>query len=226
MPSGGFEGSKLESTMTTLKIDLYSDIVCPWCLIGQRRLDQVLDKHFPDLEVDIEHHPFMLMPDCPPQGWKTADLLKARGMDPTAMRARPEAEAREVGLTLDLSLQQTLYPTVAGHTLIRHARALGTQHQLAQALEAANFVEARNIADADVLADIAADHGFDRDEAKRLVQSPAEMNKTRQAAADAAELGICGVPYFVFSGGASVSGSQSEEAFVEAIRQATEIISA
>ena len=211
--------------MTTLKIDLYSDIVCPWCLIGQRRLDQVLAKHFPDLDVDIEHHPFMLMPDCPPEGWKTADLLKARGMDPTAMHVRPEAEAREVGLALDLSRQQYLYPTVGGHTLIRHARAFGTQHQLAQALEAANFVEARNIADTDVLVDIATDYGFDRAEAKRLVQSPAELNETTQAAADATQLGFRGVPHFIFNGGVPVSGSQREEVFVTAIQRAITVVS-
>jgi predicted DsbA family dithiol-disulfide isomerase len=206
-----------------MKIDLYSDIVCPWCLIGQRRLDQVLGKRFPDLDVDIEHHPFMLMPDCPPEGLRMADLMKSRGMDPVAIRARPEAEARAVGLALDLGRQQFVYPTIGGHTLIRLARAFGTQHELAKAFEVANFVEARNIADADVLADIAADHGFGRAEAKRLVRSAEELNITRRAAADAAGLGIRGVPHFVFNGGVSIGGSQSEDAFVAAIQQAGEV---
>ena len=208
--------------MTALKIDLYTDIVCPWCLIGQTRFDSVLSKHFADLAVDIEHHPFQLMPDCPPEGMNIAEVMSARGIDPVAMRVRPEAEARAVGLVLDLGLQPIAYPTLAGHTLIRLARQRGTQHKLSQAIALAYFLEARNIADVDTLSEIAAEHGFRMEEAKRLLQSAQELDETRRAAASAGTQGIRSVPHFVFNGAAVLSGSQSEDAFVAVVRQAQE----
>ena len=204
--------------MSVIKIDLYTDIACPWCLIGHHRLDDVIAKNFSDLAIDIEHHPVILIPDCPPEGVNIAELMQARGVDPIAMRTRPEAEARTAGLVLDLGRQPTLYPTIKGHTLIRLARERGTQHALSKAIAAANFIDARNIDDSDVLADIAAAYGFEREEAKQLVQSAAELAITRQAAADSAAHGVRSVPQFFFNGAISLNGHQSEAAFIEAIR--------
>ena len=124
--------------MSTLKIDLYTDIACPWCLIGHHRLDTVIARHFGGLAIDIEHHPLLLFPDCPPQGMNIAELMQARGLDPLLVRARPEAEARAAGLALDLGRQPMLHPTVGGHTLIRLARARRTQHALSRAIAAAS----------------------------------------------------------------------------------------
>src|SRR5579871_4481370 len=119
--------------MSALKIDLYGDTVCPWCIIGQHRLDKVLKERFPGLAVDIEHHPVLLMPDTPPEGSRIPDLLKARyGVtDPSVAFARPHAEAKASGLDLDLNRQPYAYPTLDAHTLIRLARARRTQHALA-----------------------------------------------------------------------------------------------
>jgi predicted DsbA family dithiol-disulfide isomerase len=88
-----------------LQIDVYSEITCPWCMVGQHRLDKVLSERFSDLAVDIRHHPVLLLPDAPAAGLYIPDLLRARyGVtDPTAAFARPEAEARASGLELDLS---------------------------------------------------------------------------------------------------------------------------
>lgn len=186
----------------TLKIDLYADIVCPWCLIGEQRLDNVLKREFGDIAVDIEHHPVLLMPDCPPGGIRTMDLLRSRygEFDPKDFWARPEEEARKAGLDLDLSRQTMFYPTTDAQTLIRHARSRGTQHALATALTRAYFLDARDISDREVLTDIAESHGFARDETQGLLESQTEKDATRHAAAAASTRGIRSVPTFVING--------------------------
>ncbi|WP_165191628.1 DsbA family oxidoreductase [Caulobacter soli] len=204
----------------TIKIDLYSDFVCPWCLIGAKRLDNVLQEQFSQADIDLEHHPVFLDPDCPEGGVLIADILKARfgSFDPKTMFARPEAEARGVGLDLDMSKQPWMYPTAAGHTLIRLARPLGTQHALATALASAYFLEQRNIGDLDVLADIASAHGFTRQEARAAVSSPDQIAVTRQAAAASKAAGVKSVPHLVVNG---VVTPVQDEAIVQALRLAT-----
>jgi predicted DsbA family dithiol-disulfide isomerase len=102
-----------------LKIDLYTDVSCPWCILGMYRLDKVLAERLPDLAVDIEHHPVLLMPDAPAAGVYIPDMLRSRyGVaDPREAFARPEAEARASGLDLDLSRQPWAYPTQPAHAL-------------------------------------------------------------------------------------------------------------
>jgi predicted DsbA family dithiol-disulfide isomerase len=208
--------------MTDLKVDLYTEITCPWCLIGQHRLDKVLAERFPEVVVDIEHHPVILLPDCPPEGMRVGDLLKARHgiTDLAALYAPPEAEARASGLALDLSRQPISYPTVGGHTLIRLARRLGTQHKLAMAFSSAHFHKAQNISDPDVLADISVDYGFSRDNVKQLVSDATEREETHREATHSAAQGVRGVPHFVFGSRVVVSGGQSEAALATAIQGA------
>lgn len=205
--------------MSKLKIDIYFDIVCPWCLIGQHRLDKLLTGRFSHVDADIEMHPVLLVPDLPPQGVPIADILRARGVDPAAARERPQSEAGVAGLALDLSKQPMMYPTIAAHTLVRLARPMGTQGKLALALETAYFIEARNIADADVLADVAKVFGFQPSDARRLALSPHERDATLREAARAARQGIRGVPHFVFNGTDHLSGHQTDAALVEHIER-------
>jgi predicted DsbA family dithiol-disulfide isomerase len=82
-----------------LKIDLYSDPICPWCIIGVHRLDKVLRERFPGLDVDIEHLPFELHPGAPPEGFRIDEYFRRKGIaDPAIAFARAEAEARASGL--------------------------------------------------------------------------------------------------------------------------------
>jgi predicted DsbA family dithiol-disulfide isomerase len=196
--------------MTTepVTIDVYADVVCPWCYIGTERLEQVLAAHAGAPPV-VRYRPFLLQPDTPDDGVDIPAMLRRKyGADPQQMFARVEAAARDSGQTLDLARQPRMYPTERAHTLLRHAEARGTQRALARALYRANFDEGRNIADPDVLAALAADHGFTADEARALVTSPAELAATGAAVEDARRLGIRGVPFFVFNGRVAVSGAQ------------------
>ncbi|MCX5568750.1 DsbA family oxidoreductase [Kaistia nematophila] len=206
--------------MSEIQIDVVTDIVCPWCFIGVVRLHKVLAEN--GIAARVVHHPFFLDPSVPPEGIDVAEKLRKRfGGDPSAMFARVEAEARKSGIALDLSKQPRQRPTAAAHTLIRHALEKGTQDALATALFEAHFMDARNVADPDVLAEIGARFGFSAEEARRIATDPAELEITRQEAAAAAEGGISGVPFFVFNRQLALSGCQPEDVFEQALAQAT-----
>jgi len=205
-----------------LQIDLYTEITCPWCIIGHHRLDKVLAERFPGLDVDIRQHPVLLLPDAPAEGLSIPDLLFSRyGVtDPKASFARPEAEARASGLDLDLSRQPWTYRTQPAHGLILAARARGTQHPLAVAIADAHFLQAKNISNADVLADIAVVYGFDREDARAIALDPEQHRRVEQAAARSTAAGIRSVPHFVFGERVAINGGRSEDEIASAIRQA------
>jgi predicted DsbA family dithiol-disulfide isomerase len=207
----------------SITIDLFSDVVCPWCFIGATRLEQALAKMAPELNAEVCYHPFFLDPHLPRGGISVPDKLrKAYGVEPKQLWSRAEAAARESGLALDLSLQPMMYPSDAAHTLLRHAHAKGTQAALAKAFFQAYFQEAKNIADETVLAGIAQQHGFSHAEALELSQAPAELELTREEALGAARGGIQGVPFFIFDGRFAVSGAQSVSVLQAALRKALE----
>jgi predicted DsbA family dithiol-disulfide isomerase len=208
---------------SSITIDLFSDVVCPWCYIGATRLEQALAAMTTELQAEVCYHPFFLDPSLPRSGISVPDKLrKAYGVDPKQLWGRAEAAARESGLTLDLSLQPMMYPSDAAHTLLRHAHPKGTQATLAKAFFQAYFQEAKNIADATVLADIAQRHGFGHAEALELSQAPAELELTREEALGAAQGGISGVPFFIFDGRFAVSGAQSVSVLQAALRKTLE----
>lgn len=205
----------------TLKIDLWTDTVCPWCLIGSVRLDKAVAALPADVAVDIENHPFYLDPDTPPEGYDVGDMLRTRyGREPEEIWARAEAEARRSGIDLDLSRQPRTYPTRKDHTLVRLARVKGTQHALANAIAWAYFMDHRNTGEDDVLAGIAAQHGYARAEALQVMGDADELGTTHDLAIDAMQQGIRGVPFFVFDGRFALSGCQPQEVFERALRVA------
>ena len=103
-----------------LTIDVFSDVVCPWCYIGATRLEQALAGMADELQAEVCYHPFYLVPGVPKQGLSVPDMLRQRyGADPKQLWVRAESAARDSGLALDLSLQSMMYPTAAAHTLLR-----------------------------------------------------------------------------------------------------------
>ncbi|HWX00071.1 DsbA family protein [Collimonas sp.] len=198
--------------MSRLKIDLYSDIVCPWCVIGQHRLDKVLSERFPNLDVDVEHHPYELMPHAPPEGLSLADYFRGKGITNMVHAfERPEGEARASGLHLDLSKQTYVYRTIYAHTLLRAARVRGTQHALASALMHAFFHERRNISDLETLSEIASHYGFQREEVHALLQDEAEIKKTETEIARTRNAGVSSVPTFKVRSLTIVGGRSEDE---------------
>ena len=202
-----------------LEIDVFADVVCPWCFLGAERLDRVLASFAHP--VRVIHHPFFLNPDTPPEGDDVpARLRRKYGVAPEQLWARLEAEARKSDLALDLSKQRWSYPTARAHTLLRHAAAKGTQRALVKAFYQAYFQDARNIHDPETLADIAAPHGFTADEVTQLTTNESELDATRAEARAVAAAGVDGVPLFVFGQRLAVAGAQSEIVIKGAIQQA------
>ncbi|ATB39681.1 polyketide synthase [Cystobacter fuscus] len=204
-----------------MKIDVFSDIVCPWCFIGTERLARALDSLGMASTARVEHHAFMLRSDTPRTGNNLHEELRAKyGVDPQAMFERVESAARESGISLELSRQPLTYPTQWAHTLLRHAGPKGTQKALARALFGAYFLEGRNIADPVELRRLAIAHGFSDEEATRLLEDPREYELTQRESDEAHQRGIRGVPFFVFNERFAVSGAQPESVFREAIQRA------
>lgn len=204
-----------------LKIDLFTDTVCPWCLVGSARLDQAIAELPADVDVDVENHPFYLDPNTPPEGVLVADKLREKyGRDPRELWARVEGEAKASGIDLDLSQQPRSYPTAKGHTLVRLARVKGTQHALANAIAEAYFLGRRQINDDDVLAEIAVRYGYSREEALQVLHDPDEIGITHDLAVLAARQGINGVPFFVLNHHYAMSGCQPQEVFSQALQMA------
>jgi predicted DsbA family dithiol-disulfide isomerase len=202
-----------------VSIDLFTDIVCPWCFLGNERLERVLAAS--GQAAVVSHHPFLLDPETPPEGKDIPAMIRQKyGIEPGQIWGRLEAEARKSGIDLDLSKVRYSYPTVRAHTLIRQAAAKGMQRALVRDLFRANFLEARNISDLEVLAEIGARHGFAPGEVSRLLTDEAELATTRQDAAEAAASGITGVPFYVLDQRFAISGAQQEEVLRAAIERA------
>jgi len=203
-----------------LRVDVISDVVCPWCLIGTVRLEQALAQAGMT-DAEVRFHPFLLDPTTPPEGVDLRDRLRRKyRLEPDTMFGRVEDAARQSGIPLDFSKVRWSVNTVRAHTLLRHAAARGTQRALARALFEAYFLEGKDIGDPRVLTALGAAHGLAENQVRALLDDEAELEATRVEAAVPARNGVAGVPFFVFGGRVALSGAQSVETFLRAIARA------
>ena len=200
----------------SLKIDVVSDVICPWCLIGVKRLDDALATR-PDVEAKVTFLPFLLDPSTPTEGADLRERLRAKFGDPRQMFARVESAARASGIPLDFEKIRRTPNTVGAHVLLGHAIDKGTQRAVKKALLDAYFLDGRDIGDPDVLASIGAANGFDLDTARACVIDDVERAKVRAEATAIGQRGISGVPFFIFADKLAVSGAQSIEVFQSVI---------
>lgn len=203
-----------------LSIEVFSDPVCPWCLIGLARLDKAIAKLPATTSVRIIHRPFQLDPDAPEGGSDLVEHLTQKfGADPSAQWARLEQEALTTGIDLRMRRQKMRYPTLKAHALIRAAADKSTQHELAKAIGDAYFHAGKNINDADVLVAIATKFGFSETEAQSIVTDPKEAERSKTLAQAALANGIQGVPFFVFDQKYAMSGCQTQDTFDSALER-------
>lgn len=206
--------------MNRIEIDVYSDFVCPWCFIGSRRLQEAL-RSFSHLEVITRHHPYILYPNVSADGLDLRVSVAQRyRQSPERLFAPVEEAGREAGLRLDFSKVTRVYSTVDAHTLVRDAHAKGTAGVLAEDVFAAYFLDGRNIADRDVLVDIAIRHGFGTTEAHALLDNIGERRRTLDEAGRAIKSNVTGVPLYIMNGREAVSGAQASSVFTGAIERA------
>ncbi len=203
-----------------IKVDVWSDIACPWCFIGKRKFEAGAADFGGDVEV--EYHSFELSPDTPVDfDGSEQDYLATRGFPVDridGMLDRVTGIAESVGLHYDYdALQHT--NTVLAHQLIHYAKAHGRQLEMKERLLAAYFEEGRHVGRVADLADLAAELGFDRDDVVRSLSSNEYLDAVRADQALAVEYGIQGVPFFVIDGKYGVSGAQDASTFASVLAQ-------
>ncbi|TXL63022.1 DsbA family oxidoreductase [Aeromicrobium terrae] len=208
----------------TLKVDIWSDIACPWCYVGKRRFESAVEEFEGDVEV--EYHSFELAPDTPVDfEGSESDFLALHKRVP-----RPQAEqmlaqmtqlAETVGLHYDYdALQHT--NTRLAHQALHLAKAHGKQVELKERLLKAYFEEGRHVGRVEDLADLAAEVGLDRELVVDALTDGTYAAAVDADIAQAWEYGIGGVPFFVLDGRFGVSGAQEPEVFLRALRKASE----
>ena len=204
-----------------IKLDILSDPICPWCLIGKTHLDRALEAQ-PDHPFEIEWHPFQLNPDMPADGMDRRDYLEAKfgGKDQAvAVYSRIAEAAEAAGLAIDLGSIARTPNTLDAHRLIHWAGLEGRQTAVVSALFRAYFQEGRDIGAQDVLLDIAEAAGLDREMITRLLQSDADADDIRARDAHARARGVTGVPTFVIAGQHVLPGAQPPELWAQVIAE-------
>ena len=207
---------------SALPIDMVSDVVCPWCFIGKRRLEKAIALQ-PDIAVEVRFRPYFLNPWVPREGIGREDYLTAKFGSPERYRsiARRVAEAAAAeGLTYALDGIKRQPNTLDCHRLILWAGETGNAARMKQRLMDLYFTEGGDLTDRDVLIGAAADCGLDADLVRRQLAGEDDVARVAQEAETAKEAGIDGVPCFIFGGLLAVSGAQAPEYLAEAIERA------
>jgi predicted DsbA family dithiol-disulfide isomerase len=207
--------------MTPIRLDIFSDPVCPWCYIGKANLDRALADH-PGHPFQILWHPFQLNPDMPPEGADKRAYLEAKfgGAERVdAMMDRLREVARAAGLTFDPALAPRMPNTLNAHRLIHWAGIEGRQSDVVNRLMRAYWEDGRDIGDLATLADIAGEAGMDRDATLRLLQSDADAADIAARDLDARQKGVNAVPTFLIAQHYVVSGAQPPDLWGKVIAE-------
>ncbi len=203
-----------------IRLDIFSDPVCPWCLIGKAHLDRALEAAA-DHPFAIAWHPFQLNPDMPVEGMDRATYLDAKfGGRDKAQRAyaQVEAAALQAGIELDVASVPFASNTLDAHRMIHWAEIEGRQSAMVSTLFRAYWKEKRNIADHETLADIAAEVGLNRAAIARLLASDADRDDILARDKDARQKGVNAVPTFLIAQQYVVSGAQPPEFWGQVIK--------
>jgi predicted DsbA family dithiol-disulfide isomerase len=211
----------MPDTSEPLTIDVVSDVVCPWCFIGKRRLEKAIASR-PDLEVQVRFHPYFLNDWVPREGISRTEYLTTKFGSPDRYNKnvpRVVAAAESEGLTYAPDKIQRQPNTIDCHRLILWADRAGQAPRMKQRLMDLYFTEGGDLTDREVLVRAAADCGLDATEVRELLASDTDVDTVTQAAESAKAAGIDGVPMFIFNGALAVSGAQSPEYLVSAMER-------
>ncbi|MEV4160323.1 DsbA family oxidoreductase [Nonomuraea dietziae] len=195
-----------------MKVEIFSDVVCPWCYIGHKRFARAAARHAG--EVEVTYRPFELNPTATAEGEPLLEALRRKfGGDVAQMTSRVAAVGAEEGLELHFD-RAVSANSFEAHRLIELASRQGLGAPMTERLFAAHFTDGLNIADAEVLAKLAAEVG--------VSDTGKAGDEVREQLGRARELGITGVPFFLFEGEFGVSGAQPEETFLAALEEVAE----
>lgn len=205
------------SEPATVQVDIVSDVMCPWCIIGYRQLEQALGQT--GMGARIRWHPFELNPEMPPEGEPIgAHISRKYGASPeqsAQTRAHMQALGQSLGVTFNTDESSRIVNSFKAHQLLDFALALGKQHPLKLALFKAHFTDLRDVSDTDVLADVAASVGINSADAEKVLQTGALAATVRDKQAFWTSRGISGVPSMVFGAKYLVTGAQGADAYAQ-----------
>lgn len=209
-----------------ITIDVVSDAVCPWCFVGQKRLDKAASS-LPDIDVAVRWRPFQLDPTIPPEGKDRKEYMRAKFGDGGRLRqihANLEEIGRAEGIAFDFDAITVSPNTLDAHRLIRWAATAGedVQGRVARRLFQLYFEEGKNIGDHEVLIEAARECGMDEAVVRTLLATDADRDAVREEIDTANRMGITGVPCFLIEGRYAVMGAQNSDALAEAIRKVSE----
>jgi predicted DsbA family dithiol-disulfide isomerase len=206
----------------TLPIEMVSDVVCPWCFIGKRRLEKAIALK-PDIPVEVRFHPFFLNPWVPREGISREEYLvtKFGSVERYNSNAQRVADAaRGEGLVYSFDKIKRQPNTLDCHRLILWAGEIGNAARMKQRIMDLYFTEGGDLTDREMLVQAAADSGLDADLIRQRLASEDDVARVEQAANSAKEAGIDGVPCFILGGLIAVSGAQAPEHIAQAIERA------
>jgi len=202
-----------------VRIDVVSDVVCPWCFIGKRRLEKALALR-PGVAVEVHWRPYFLNDWIPREGMSREQYLTTKFGSPERYKGiaqRVTAAAAEEGLTYAADKMKRQPNTLDCHRLIRWAEGIGKTAEMKQKLMDLYFTQGADLTDRDTLVKAAADVGLDADTVRAALAIDQDVAEVEQEAQSAKAAGIEGVPCFIFGGKFAVSGAQSPEYLVDAI---------
>ena len=209
--------------MQTLRIDLVSDIACPWCAIGYRRLEQALEMLNDEIDVELVWQPFELNPDMPPEGEPILDhLCRKYGKDAASIEQTQDEiirQARDLGLNFDGAKARRAHNTFDAHRVLAWAAEQGHETALQQALFDAYFGEAKRPSDPVVLREAAEKVGLDGEAAEAIARSERYAETVREAEQRFIQAGVSAVPAFVINERYLISGAQPATSLADAIRR-------
>ncbi|MGH3246364.1 MAG: DsbA family oxidoreductase [Trebonia sp.] len=207
-----------------MRVDIWSDVVCPWCYVGKARFEKALSAYPNRDEVEVVYHSFQLDPSYPKDkhGETNLQMLSTKyGMSAEQARA---ADGQVAGLAraegLGFDSERPIGNTFDLHRVLHLGLDRGVQRELLDAVNEAYFAQARDVFGRDVLTEVTASAGLDAAEAGKVFDSGAYADEVRQDVLQAQQIGISGVPFFVFDMAIGVSGAQSTELFTSALDQA------
>src|SRR5689334_6521240 len=210
-----------------MQIDIVSDTVCPWCFIGKRRIERAMALR-PDVSFEVFWRPYRLDPTIPREGVDRRAYLRAKFGDSPRSSAMGDAIRSEgAGEGIEFAFDKIAKSpnTLDSHRLVRWSASAGVQDEVVERLFRAYFIEGKDIGDATVLAAVAADAGMDGELVASLLAGDADLESVEREAGLANEMGITGVPTFIFDSKLMISGAREAELLVRVIDKAREVAS-
>ena len=212
--------------MSKVQIDIVSDIMCPWCIVGYKGLESALKELAPNIEANINWMPFELNPDMSAEGQNiTQHIMEKYGITQEQSDANRETltqRGKDVGFTFNFSQDMRMINSFDLHRLLAWAKTQGKQHELKMAFFDAHFTENMPLNKNENLVNLVGSIGLDVEEAKRVLDSDDYSQQVRTEQKFSLERGIHSVPTFIINNKYSISGGQSANTFKQALEQITQ----